>query len=132
MVIGGTGSNSTAEAIHYTQEAAQVGVDGVLLATPYYNKPNQRGLYAHYRAIAENSPNIFHVMYHIPGRCVVGLDIDTVVRLAQDCPNIIGIKDAGGDTERIANMRTALDNAGLTNFTILSGDDWMTLDFMRA
>lgn len=132
LVIGGTGSNNTSEAIHYTQEAERAGVDGVLLATPYYNKPNQRGIYAHYRAIAESAPDIFQVLYHIPGRCVVGIDIDTVVRLAQDCPNIVAIKDAGWDIQRIAALRIALDQAGLTDFIILSGDDAMTLDFMRV
>ncbi len=126
-VLAGTGSNSTREAIHLTQEAERAGADGALLVAPYYNKPPQEGLYQHFRAIA-NSTELPIMLYSIPGRCGVEIAVETVARLAAGCPNIVGIKEAGGRTERVAELRAVCPTA----FTIVSGDDALTLPFMRA
>lgn len=126
-VIAGTGSNSTAEAIDLTVEAEKIGADAALLVAPYYNRPTQEGLYLHYRAIAE-SVKIPLMLYSIPGRCGVEIGIDTVVRLAADCPNIFSIKEAGGTVERVSQLRAALPES----FEILSGDDSLTLPFLSA
>lgn len=126
IVIAGTGSNSTREAVALTQAAEQAGADAALIVTPYYNKPSQEGLYQHYRAISQ-STELPIVLYSIPGRCHVQLDVDTVVRLAADCPEIKAIKEAGGVTERVRKLRAALPE----DFQILSGDDALTVDFMK-
>lgn len=126
LVIAGTGSNSTREAIDLTQAAEQAGADAALLVTPYYNKPSQEGLFQHYRAIA-NSTELPLMLYSIPGRCHVQIDVETVARLAE-FPNIRAIKEAGGVTERVVQLRAALP----PEFEILSGDDALTVDFMRA
>ncbi len=93
-VIAGTGSNSTIEAISLTQEAERLGASAALLVTPYYNKPSAEGLYRHYRAIAE-AVTIPLILYSIPGRCGIEIEVDTAIRLATDCPNIRAIKEAG-------------------------------------
>jgi len=126
-VIGGTGSNSTVEAISLTQEAERVSADGVLLVTPYYNKPTQEGLFRHYKAIAERT-RLPIILYSIPGRCGIEIAVDTAVRLARECPNIVSIKEAGGAVERVSQLRAALP----PEFTILSGDDSLTLPFMSV
>ncbi len=127
LVIAGTGSNSTREAIDLTQAAELSGADAALIVTPYYNKPSQEGLYQHYRAIAQ-STELPIMLYSIPGRCHIQIDIETVVRLATDFPNIRAIKEAGGVTERVRQLRAALP----PSFEILSGDDVLTVDFMKA
>lgn len=126
IVIAGTGSNSTREAIDLTQAAELAGADAALLVTPYYNKPSQEGLFQHYRAISE-STEIPLMLYSIPGRCHIEIEVDTVVRLAAECPNIKAIKEAGGVTERVRQLRSALPE----EFEILSGDDALTVDFMK-
>ncbi len=126
LVIAGTGSNSTREAIDLTQAAEQAGADAALLVTPYYNKPSQEGLFQHYRAIA-NSTELPLMLYSIPGRCHVQIEVETVVRLAE-FSNIRAIKEAGGVTERVVQLRAALP----PEFEILSGDDVLTVDFMKA
>lgn len=126
LVIAGTGSNSTREAIDLTQAAEQAGADAALLVTPYYNKPSQEGLFQHYRAIAK-STELPLMLYSIPGRCHVQIEVETVVRLAE-FPNIRAIKEAGGVTERVVQLRAALP----PEFEILSGDDVLTVDFMKA
>lgn len=125
-VLAGTGSNSTREAISLTHAAERSGADGALLICPYYNKPPQEGLYRHFAAIAE-ATDLPLVLYSIPGRCVIEIAADTVARLARDCPNIVGIKEAGGKIERVTQLRAACPEG----FTILSGDDAMTIPFMR-
>lgn len=125
-VLAGTGSNSTREAISLTHAAERSGADGALLICPYYNKPPQEGLYRHFAAIAE-ATDLPLVLYSIPGRCVIEIAADTVARLARDCPNIVGIKEAGGKVERVTQLRAACPEG----FTILSGDDAMTIPFMR-
>lgn len=127
LVIAGTGSNSTREAIDLTQAAELSGADAALIVTPYYNKPSQEGLYQHYRAIAQ-STELPIMLYSIPGRCHIQIEVETVVRLAADFPNIRAIKEAGGVTERVRQLRAALPEA----FEILSGDDVLTIDFMKA
>lgn len=126
-VIAGTGSNSTAEAIALTVEAEKMGADAALIVAPYYNKPTPEGLYRHYRAIAE-SVKFPIVLYSIPGRCGIEIDVPTVVRLAADCPNITSIKEAGGSVERVSHLRSALPDS----FEIISGDDSLTLPFLSA
>lgn len=121
-VLAGTGSNSTQEAITLTQEAERVGADGVLLVAPYYNRPTQEGLFLHYRAVAA-ATDLPVVLYSIPSRCGVEISVETVVRLAEARPNIVGIKEAGGSIERFSQLRAALPDS----FQILSGDDSMTL-----
>lgn len=127
IVIAGTGSNSTHEAVDLTQAAELAGADAALLVTPYYNKPSQEGLFQHYRAVAE-STELPLVLYSIPGRCHIQIDVETVQRLIAECPNIRAIKEAGGVTERVRQLRAALPET----FEILSGDDALTVDFMKA
>jgi len=126
-VIAGTGSNSTAEAITMTVEAEKLGANASLQVAPYYNKPSQEGLYRHFRAVAE-SVKIPLVLYSIPGRCGIEIGVETVKRLARDCPNIVAIKEAGGTVERVSALRQALPET----FEILSGDDSLTLPFLAA
>jgi 4-hydroxy-tetrahydrodipicolinate synthase len=125
-VMAGTGANSTAEAIELTQEAEKVGADASLQVAPYYNKPSQEGLYRHFRAIAaETSLPIF--LYSIPGRCGIEIGLDTCKRLATDCKNIVGIKEAGGTPDRVSQLKAAIPR-----WNILSGDDSLTLPFMSV
>jgi 4-hydroxy-tetrahydrodipicolinate synthase len=126
-VIGGTGSNSTAEAIDLTRDAEKVGADAALLVAPYYNKPSQEGLFRHFKMIA-GATRLPLVLYSIPGRCGIEIGVDTVRRLAEACPNIVAIKESGGSVERVNALRAALPE----DFDILSGDDSMTLAFMAA
>ncbi len=126
LVIAGTGSNSTREAVDLTQAAEKAGADAALLVTPYYNKPSQEGLYQHYKTIAL-STDLPLMLYSIPGRCHIQIDVETCVRLAAECPNIRAIKEAGGVTERVRQLRAALP----ADFEILSGDDALTVDFMK-
>ncbi|HZL80099.1 MAG TPA: 4-hydroxy-tetrahydrodipicolinate synthase [Candidatus Limnocylindrales bacterium] len=126
-VLAGTGANATSEAIALTQAAEKVGADGSLQVAPYYNKPTQEGLYQHFRAIA-HATKLPLVLYNIPGRCGVEISIETVKRLARENKNIVGIKEAGGSCDRVSQLRAALD----PKFTILSGDDSLTLPFMSV
>lgn len=116
-VIGGTGANSTIEAINLTRCARDAGVDACLLVTPYYNKPTQEGLYLHYRAVAE-AVDIPQILYNVPGRTACDLLPETVARLAE-IPNIIGIKEATGDLDRVRLIRESCGE----DFLILSGED---------
>jgi len=124
-VLAGTGGNSTDEAIYLTIAAEKSGADGSLQVAPYYNKPTQEGLFQHFRAIAY-ATKLPIVLYSIPGRCGVEIGVDTVKRLARDCKNIVGIKEAGGNADRVSQLRAALG----PKFAILSGDDSLTLPFM--
>ena len=127
MVVAGTGSNSTAEAIEYTQAAEEIGADAALLVAPYYNKPTQEGLYQHFMAIAKNT-KLPLVLYSIPGRCGIEIAVDTVQRLARDARNIVAIKEAGGSVDRVSRLRQVLPD----EFAILSGDDSLTVPFMSV
>jgi 4-hydroxy-tetrahydrodipicolinate synthase len=126
-VMAGTGGNSTDEAVYLTKAAEEAGADGSLQVAPYYNKPTQEGLFQHFRAIAKTT-KLPIVLYSIPGRCGIEIAIDTVVRLAKDCKNIVGIKEASGAPDRVSQLRAALGK----DFTILSGDDSLTLPFMAV
>lgn len=126
-VIAGTGGNSTTEAIYLTKEAEKAGADGSLQVAPYYNKPTQQGLYLHFREVARNT-RLPLVLYSIPGRCGVEIAVETVKRLAADCKNIVAIKEAGGNADRVSQLRSALG----PKFVILSGDDALTLPFMAV
>jgi len=126
-VLAGTGGNSTSEAVYLTREAEKIGVDGSLQVAPYYNKPTQEGLFQHFREIARTT-GLPIVLYSIPGRCGVEIGVETVRRLARECKNIIGIKEAGGSCDRVSALRAALG----PKFDILSGDDSLTLPFMAV
>jgi len=127
QVLAGTGSNSTAEAVSLTREAAAAGADGALLVAPYYNKPSQEGLFRHYREIARATP-LPLMLYSIPGRCGIEIGVETVARLAAECPTIVSIKEAGGSVERVSQLRQQLPEV----FTVLSGDDSLTLPFLSV
>jgi 4-hydroxy-tetrahydrodipicolinate synthase len=126
-VVAGTGSNSTAEAIELTQHAAKAGAAGALLVTPYYNKPTQQGLYEHFRAIAQAVPDLPLIIYNIQGRTAVNVETETMARLAQ-VPNIVGVKEASGSLDQM----TAVILACGPEFTVLSGDDNLTLPLMSV
>ncbi|TAK95395.1 MAG: 4-hydroxy-tetrahydrodipicolinate synthase, partial [Verrucomicrobia bacterium] len=126
-VMAGTGGNSTKEAIYLTQEAERVGADASLQVAPYYNKPTQEGLFQHFHAVA-CSTHLPIVLYSIPGRCGIEIAVDTIDRLAHDSVNIVGIKEAGGNPDRVSQLRATLGH----KFAIFSGDDSLTLPFMAV
>jgi 4-hydroxy-tetrahydrodipicolinate synthase len=127
QVLAGTGSNATQHAVADTKMAEKLGADGALLVAPYYNKPSQEGLFRHFKTIADDTV-LPIVLYNIPGRCGVDIAPDTVTRLANECSNIVSIKEASGSVERISELRARLPES----FTILSGDDSLTLPFMSV
>src|SRR5437667_1696408 len=127
QVLAGTGSNATHHAVRDTKTAEKLGVDGALLVAPYYNKPSQEGLFRHFKTIAE-ATSLPIMLYNIPGRCGVDIGPDTVVRLAKECRNIVSIKEASGSVERVSELHARLPES----FTILSGDDSLTLPFMSV
>jgi len=122
-VIAGTGSNSTAAAIEYSKRARDLGADAMLQVAPWYNKPTQEGLYAHFRAIAEAIPETPIMLYNVPGRTSSNINAPTVLRLARDCENIVAIKEASGNLTQIMEILRARP----ANFRVLSGDDAVTL-----
>lgn len=122
-VIAGTGSNSTAAAVEYSQRARDLGADAVLQVAPYYNKPTQEGLYAHFRAVAEGVPETPIVLYNVPGRTSSNIAAQTVLRLVRDCENIVAIKEASGNLSQIMEILRERP----ANFCLLSGDDAVTL-----
>ena len=126
-VIAGSGANSAREAIHLTQSAERLGADASLQVAPYYNKPTQQGLFEHFKAVAE-STNLPIILYSIPGRCGVAIELDTVVRLREACSNIVAIKEAGGAPDRVSEFRYALGDS----VEVLCGDDSLTLPFMSV
>jgi len=126
-VIAGTGSNSTGEAIAMTRAAEKAGAAASLQVCPYYNKPSQEGLFQHYQAVAEATA-LNLILYSIPGRCGVAIEVDTVARLAEACPNIVAVKEAGGTPERVSQILQAVPET----FQVLSGDDSLTLPFMSV
>jgi len=128
-VVAGTGSNSTAEAIHQTQEAQAAGADACLLVSPYYNKPTQEGLYQHYKAISD-ATDVPLVLYNVPPRTASDMSAETVVRLSTD-KNIVGIKEACGDASRVGDIRALLEDIGNEDFFILSGEDAQTLEMLE-
>jgi 4-hydroxy-tetrahydrodipicolinate synthase len=127
VVMAGTGSNSTREAIQMSQEAEAAGANALLQVAPYYNKPTAEGLFRHFKAIAD-STKLPIMLYSVPGRCGIEIGIDVVVRLVESCPNIIAIKEAGGAPDKVSQMKSLLP----ASFEILSGDDSLTLPFMSV
>ena len=127
FVLGGAGSNNTVEAISLSRHAERIGVDGVLLITPYYNKPTQKGLYAHYAAIASEI-SIPIVVYNCPGRTGGNILPETVALLANDYENILGYKAASGNLAQIQDVIKQTPD----NFIVLSGDDSLTYDIMKS
>ena len=126
-VIAGTGANSTQEALFLTENADQAGADAFLIVAPYYNKPSQEGLFAHFSAIAKRTEKPI-VLYSIPSRCGIEISTDTVKRLRESHPHICALKEAGGRSSKVSETLVALDS----DFTILSGDDGLTLPFMAC
>ncbi|HUK83641.1 MAG TPA: 4-hydroxy-tetrahydrodipicolinate synthase [Verrucomicrobiae bacterium] len=127
-VIAGTGSNSTDEAISMTQHAKKVSADATLQVAPYYNKPTQAGLYAHFRTIAEQG-GLPVIIYNIPGRTGVDVSNETLAKLRRDLPDkVVGLKESTGNVDRVSQIRTLVDR----EFAILSGDDSLTLPMMSV
>ena len=125
-VIAGTGSNATNEAIRLSQHAQDAGVDAVLLVNPYYNKPTQKGLYLHFKAIAD-SVSVPCILYNIKGRTGVNLETETLLRLEEDCRNIVAVKEASGSLDQMSSVIKKTGEA----FSVLSGDDNLTLDLIK-
>lgn len=123
-VLAGTGSNATAKAVEATRRASDAGADGVLVVTPYYNKPTQDGLVAHFAAVAEAAP-VDVMLYSVPGRAVVSIAPETAAELARSHRNIVAIKEAGGDAQRVTELRAACG----PDFAIHCGDDALALAF---
>ncbi|TGR65712.1 4-hydroxy-tetrahydrodipicolinate synthase [bacterium M00.F.Ca.ET.194.01.1.1] len=124
-VIAGAGSNSTEEAIDFVEHAQRAGADGLLIVSPYYNKPTQQGLYEHFKAIDARA-SLPIIVYNIPGRSVIDIQVETLARLYNDCRNVIGVKDATGNVLRPSLERMACGKG----FNLLSGEDGTALGYM--
>lgn len=124
-VIAGTGSNSTEEAVMLTKQAAKVGADASLQVSPYYNRPTQKGLYLHFKAVAD-SVDIPIILYNIAGRTGVNIEPETIAKLAHDCKNIVAVKEASGSLDQMSRIKQLCPE----NFILLSGDDSLTLPVM--
>jgi 4-hydroxy-tetrahydrodipicolinate synthase len=122
-VIAGTGANSTSEALQLTKHALKAGADGTLQVTPYYNKPNQEGLYRHFSAVADLGLPV--VLYNVPGRSARDIDVATIARLAKH-PKVVAVKEAAGSVDRVSQILRAC------SITVLSGDDSLTLPMMAV
>ena len=125
-VIAGTGSNSTSEAVRLIRHAEEAGADAALVVTPYYNKPTQKGLYLHFKAVAD-SVKIPIILYNIEGRCARNIETSTVAKLVKDCRNIVGVKEASGNLEQAKAVKEACGK----KFDLLSGDDALTIPMMK-
>ena len=121
-VIAGTGSNATSAAIENSKKAREMGADAVLVVAPYYNKPTQEGLYAHFRAIAEAIKGLPVVIYNVPGRTSSNISAETTLRLAHDVENIVAVKEASGNLSQIMEILRGRPEG----FKVLSGDDSVT------
>jgi 4-hydroxy-tetrahydrodipicolinate synthase len=124
-IIAGAGSNSTEEAIDFVRHAQEAGADGLLIVSPYYNKPTQEGIYQHFRAI-DNEASLPIIVYNIPGRSVIDIQVDTLSRIFNDCRNVLGVKDATGNLLRPSLERMA---CGI-EFNLLTGEDGTALGYM--
>lgn len=125
-VIAYAGDNCTADSVDFAQQVEALGVDGLMLVVPYYNKPPQEGMYQHFKAIAE-AVKLPVLLYNIPGRCAINMTAETTLRLAHDVPNIVGIKEASGIMEQV---KAIIDGAP-EGFAVYSGDDSATLEIMK-
>jgi len=126
-VIAGTGSNSTAEAIRLSKHAEEAGADGLLIVNPYYNKPTQEGLYRHFKAVAD-AVKIPVVVYNIKGRTGVNVETATLMRIVKDCSNVVAVKEASGDINQMKDVIAQRPKG----FSVLSGDDNITLELIKA
>ncbi|MEF9925577.1 MAG: 4-hydroxy-tetrahydrodipicolinate synthase [Eggerthellaceae bacterium] len=126
-VIANVGDNCTADTVDFAREVAGLGVDGLMLVVPYYNKPPQEGLYQHFKTIAA-AVDLPIILYNIPGRCVINMTAQTTLRLAHECENIVAVKEASGDLEQVK----AIIEGAPADFCVYSGDDALTYDLMRA
>lgn len=124
-VIAGTGSNSTDEAIMLTKHAAKAGADASLQVSPYYNRPTQKGLYEHFKAVA-NSVDITIILYNIASRTGVNIEPETIAKLAHDCKNIIAVKEASGNLDQMSRIKSLCP----PSFQLVSGDDSLTLPIL--
>lgn len=127
LVIAGTGANSTIEALSLTQAADDAGADAFLLVAPYYNKPSQEGLFAHFSALAESTEKPI-VLYSIPSRCGIEISTEVVCRLREKYPHVCALKEAGGRSSKVSETLISIDE----DFVVLSGDDGLTLPFMAC
>jgi 4-hydroxy-tetrahydrodipicolinate synthase len=125
QVWAGTGSNCTSQSVRYTRRAHEIGVDGMLVVAPYYNRPNQEGLYLHFSHIAETTDKPI-LLYSIPVRCGVEIGVATIEQLRRSFANIVGIKESGNSCNRVSQIVKTLDDS----FVVLSGDDSLTLPFI--
>lgn len=125
FIWAGTGNNNTAESIELTREAEQIGVDGIMLITPYYNKPSQEGLYRHFSQVAEVT-RLPIMLYNVPGRTSVNLLPATVARLTQNYENIVALKEANGNLDQLSELKQLVDDS----FTVYSGEDSLTLPML--
>ncbi len=126
-LVVGIGGNNTQEVINYIRQSNLTGIDGILSVTPYYNKPTQRGIYQHFKAIATCSP-LPVILYNVPGRTCSNISSETCLELAHNCDNIVAVKEASGDISQI--MRIIKDKP--ENFSVISGDDMMTIPIIAA
>jgi len=124
-VMAGSGANSTREAIYLTEQAGKAGADSTLQVAPYYNRPTQEGLFQHFLEISR-ATDLPVILYNVPARCGVEIAVETVRRLASVTPRVTGIKEAGGNADRVSQLRAALGG----RFSIFSGDDSLTVPFM--
>ncbi|OWV74445.1 4-hydroxy-tetrahydrodipicolinate synthase [Rhizobium sp. R339] len=124
-VIAGAGSNSTEEAISFVRHAQEAGADGLLIVAPYYNKPTQEGVYQHFKAI-DAEARVPIIVYNIPGRSVIDIQVETLARIFRDCPNVKGVKDATGNLLRPSLERMTCGN----EFNLLTGEDGTALGYM--
>jgi 4-hydroxy-tetrahydrodipicolinate synthase len=129
-VLAGTSTYNTRESVEASREAELIGVDGLLLTVPYYNKPTQEGIYQHFAAIA-GAVGIPCILYNIPGRTAINMAPETIVRAARDIPNVIGVKEASGNLDAIATIIAGAENEGL-EFYVWSGDDSVTLPLLAV
>jgi 4-hydroxy-tetrahydrodipicolinate synthase len=126
-VIAGIGTNATAKAVEMAREAESLGVDALLVLSPYYNKPTQEGLYQHFRAVARNT-RLPVIVYNIPGRTAVNILPKTLLRLAADCSNVVAVKEASGDIDQVSEILAGAPKG----FAVLSGDDSLTVPMMAV
>jgi 4-hydroxy-tetrahydrodipicolinate synthase len=126
-LVVGIGGNNTQEVINYIRQSNLTGVDGILSVAPYYNKPNQRGLFQHFKAIA-SSTTIPVILYNVPGRTCSNISSDTCLELANECENIVAIKEASGDMAQIMRIMKGKPD----NFNVISGDDMMTIPIIAV
>ena len=126
-IIANVGDNCTADTVEFAEDVAKLGVQGFMCVVPYYNKPPQEGLYQHFKTIAD-STDLPIILYNIPGRCVINMKAETTLRLANDCENIVAIKEASGDIDQVR----AIVEGAPDGFVVYSGDDSFTLPLMEA